>query len=242
MQADVPTFEVVDLPGIQTYPAEQEKATTQLVTTYLNKPNTLVLCVVDATTAAFDTSIALKLIRKAGKLSNTIVAMTKSDLVTQPEEYVHKIFDRILGQSSDNEHLRDLAGCVAVANRPARGDSLLADADAKECQVFARMLSDPDDAYASAEIQQQLKDSMTVQQLILQLDRMFHTYIVEHWKPAALKRITELVTTDLDHLAALGPPVEELTATEVFHTVMGQVSCLLEHVLEMCFAGGVPAF
>lgn len=56
MQADVPTFEVVDLPGIQTYPAEQEKATTRLVSEYLHKPGTLVLCVLDATTTAFDNS------------------------------------------------------------------------------------------------------------------------------------------------------------------------------------------
>ena len=49
MQAGVPTFQVVDLPGIQTYPEEQEKATTELVSSYLSRPDTLVLCVLDAT-------------------------------------------------------------------------------------------------------------------------------------------------------------------------------------------------
>ena len=221
----MPTFEVVDLPGIQTYPVEQEKATTKLVSKYLRKQDTLVLCVLDATTSAFDNSIALKLIRAAGKLENTIVAMTKADLVTQEEEYVPKIFDRILGESSDNEHLQGLAGCVAVANRPAAAscDSSLADADMNERQVFARMLHDPAEAFASPGIQRRLRDNMTVQHLILQLDRMFHGYITQHWKSAALARIDSLIADNSSQLESLGMPVEQLTAVEVINTVMKQV-------------------
>ena len=78
MQAGVPTFQVVDLPGIQTCRAAQEKATTELVSSYLKQPDTLVLCVLDATTTAFDSSFALKLVRDSGKLGNTIIALTKS--------------------------------------------------------------------------------------------------------------------------------------------------------------------
>ena len=63
MQVGIPTFQVVDLPGIQTYPEEQERATTELVSSYLERPDTLALCVLDATTTAFDSSVALKLIR-----------------------------------------------------------------------------------------------------------------------------------------------------------------------------------
>ena len=230
VQADVPTFEVVDLPGIQTFPEQQEQKTTQLVSKYLNKPNTLVLCVVDATTAAFDTSVALKLIRKAGKLSNTIVAMTKSDLVPQEEEYVPKIFDRILGESTDNEHLKDLAGCVAVANISASSSTPLADADTAERQIFQRMLQDPAPAFEAEEVQRQLKDNMTVRQLIVQLDRMFHHYIVQHWKPAALKTIKQLSATAQSNLTALGPPVEQVTPNDVFQMVLDKV----------CFCGRVP--
>lgn len=223
MQADVPTFTFVDLPGIQTYPEEQEKATSDLVNTYLSRPSTLVLCVVDATTAAFDTSVALKLIRRAGKLSNTIVAMTKSDLVTEEDEYVPKIFDRILGESSDSEHLRKLAGCVAVANRQQRSNVSLADADAAERKVFSRTLHNPAEAFAPPAVQQQLQESMTITQLIVQLDRMFHSYIVQHWKPAALEKLGVLISTSQEHLQQLGPPVEELTADGKMAVVWSKV-------------------
>lgn len=223
MQADIPTLEFVDLPGIQTYPEQREKATTDLVNTYLNKPNTLVLCVVEATTAAFDTSVALKLVRQANKLSNTIVALTKSDLVNDEEEYVPKIFDRILGESSDNDHLRELAGCVAVANRQQRNDKPFTEADAAERQVFSAMLQDPAEAFAAPARQRRLKDNMTVRQLIVQLDRMFHSYIVEHWKPAALLRLAQVANAARGDLSSLGPPVEQLIAEEVMQAVLQQV-------------------
>ena len=196
------------------------------------------MCVVDATTAAFDTSVALKLIRKAGKLSNTIVAMTKSDLVSQEEEYVPKIFDRILGQSSDNEHLRQLAGCVAVANLHDRSDISQTDGDTAERQIFNRMLHDPAEAFAPPEIQHRLKNNMTVMQLNVQLDQMFHSYNVQHWRPAALDKVDALNGIARCSLYALGPPVEELTADGVLSTVLSQVCfCIIcVHSLRKVFA------
>ena len=198
----------------------------------------MILCVVDATTAAFDTSVALKLIRKAGKLSNTIVAMTKSDLVYQEEEYVPKIFDRVLGQSSDNEHLRQLAGCVAVANLHDRSDISQTDGDAAERQIFNRMLHDPAEAFASPEIQHRLKNNITVMQLIVQLDRMFHSYIVQHWRPAALHKVEAKHRIKRGFLNILGPPVEELTADGALNAVLSQVNFYINclHGLRKCFA------
>ena len=239
MQADIPTFELVDLPGIQAYPAEQERATTQLVSTYLNAPNTLVLCVVEATTAAFDSSVALKLIREAGKLSNTILAMTKSDLVSTEEEYVPKIFDRILGESSDNQHLQELAGCVAIANRTDSSVYSSAGADAAEREVFAKMLHNPAEAFSAPEVQRQLRQNMTIKQLIVQLDRMFHRYIVEEWKPAALEKVETLQQAALASLESLGPPVEDLDANDVFHIVLEHVSTDLDIIAPANVLGAV---
>ena len=184
----------------------------------------MVLCVVDATTAAFDSSVALKLVRDAGKLSNTILAMTKSDLVSTEEEYVPKIFDRILGESSDHEHLKELAGLVAVANRTAHNRLPLADADAAERDVFAKMLHKPAEAFSEAAVQRKLRDNMTVRKLIVQLDKMFHSYIVNTWKPAATKNIKGLLEQAATALSALGPLVEELDAQDVFQTILRQVT------------------
>ena len=78
---DIHTLVLVDLPGIQVFPESARVATTGLVSKYLSKPDTLVLCVVDATTPSLDGSTALAMVRDARKLPNTILALTKSDLV-----------------------------------------------------------------------------------------------------------------------------------------------------------------
>lgn len=86
-QVDVPTLELVDLPGIQTFPEDSRKSTTNLVHNYLSKPDTLILCVVDATIPSLDSSIAMQMIRDANKLPNTILALTKSDLVRSDSQF-----------------------------------------------------------------------------------------------------------------------------------------------------------
>ena len=220
----MPTFQVIDLPGIQTYPAAQEKATTELVSSYLEQPDTLVLCVLDATTTAFDSSVALKLVRDSGKLGNTIIALTKSDLLKDQEyQYVPKIFDRILGQSSDNQHLHGLAGCVAVANCQEFSDVSLAEANAAERLLFDSMMEDPAPDFADRKVELQLRANTTVQRLIVQLDSMFHSYIVQRWKPAALERIADMLNAAHSNLGMLGKPVEDLTPASIIQYVMEQV-------------------
>lgn len=86
------------MPGIQLFPEAQYKLTTDLANKYLAEEDTLVLCVVDATSPSLDSSIALKTVHDANKLHSTILALTKSDLVRTELEIVDQIFDRILGQ------------------------------------------------------------------------------------------------------------------------------------------------
>lgn len=189
---EVPTFELIDLPGIQAFPEEQHHCTRDLVSHYLNKPDTLVLCVVDATIPSLDSSQALGMVRAANKLPNTILALTKSDLVRSEFEIVERIFERVLGTSSDHQHLVGLAGCVAVANRNHTDHLSLVEADVEERCCFQAMLDDPAEAYAPAEVQQKLRDNMTIKKLILKLDSLFHDFIVQRWKPAALTFLAPL--------------------------------------------------
>ncbi|KAL0050706.1 hypothetical protein WJX82_005487 [Trebouxia sp. C0006] len=116
-QTDVSTIELVDLPGIQMYPPELYQQTTDLVNSYVNAPDTLVLCVVDATIPSLDSSVAIKAVRDANKLPRTMLALTKADLIQDEESIVEQIFERVLGNSAETKDLAGLAGCVAVVNR-----------------------------------------------------------------------------------------------------------------------------
>ena len=195
LQVDVPTLELIDLPGLQLFPDAQAQLTSQLANNYLQEPNTLVLCVFDARIPALTDSLALTMVRDAGKLPNTILALTKSDLVRGEDSVAQQIFDRILRDSEDepdNIHLEGLAGCVAVANRNHRDHTSLIDAEAEERCIFGAMLDDVAEFYAPPEIQKHLLENMTIKQLIVQLDRLFHNFIVQNWKPAALALLAPL--------------------------------------------------
>ena len=219
----VPTLELVDLPGIQAFPEDQCKMTTDLVSEYLTEKETLVLCAVDATIPAFDGSLALQMLRDTGKLSQTIIALTKSDLVTDEKAIVEQIFERVLRQSSDLEHLEGIVGCVAVANRDDRDLMTLVESDAAERRVFADMLREPAPAYEPAGVQEKLRNTHTKQQLLSQLDVMFHNHIVQHWKPRALNKLKQLASQAELDLWMLGTPVAELRKDAVMEAVLSQV-------------------
>ena len=105
----MPTIELVDLPGIQLYPTDLYKQTRKLVN--LQEEDTLVLCVVDATTPSLDSSIAVKMVRGSAKLPSTILALTKADLIRDEESTVEHIFERVLNRSKEMAELSSLAGC-----------------------------------------------------------------------------------------------------------------------------------
>ena len=107
----MPTIELVDLPGIQLYPTDLYKQTRKLVNSYLQEEDTLVLCVVDATTPSLDSSIAVKMVRGSAKLPSTILALTKADLIRDEESTVEHIFERVLNRSKEMAELSSLAGC-----------------------------------------------------------------------------------------------------------------------------------
>ena len=105
---------------------------------------------------------------------------------------MERIFDRILGTSPEIQHLDGLAGCVAVANRNHRDHVNLVEADVAERCHFKTTLEDPAELYASDDVQRVLRDNMTIKQLILKLDSLFHDFIVAHWKPSAVSVLTPL--------------------------------------------------
>ena len=102
-----------------------------------------------------EATFILQVLRDAGRLSNTLLALTKSDLIQDGVSIVEHIFDRVLGSSPEIRDLCGLAGCVAVANRISQDRVTLLEAEAAEQAVFASMFKDP----AEASVQLQCKSS-----------------------------------------------------------------------------------
>ena len=224
VQVDVPTIELVDLPGIQLFPNELYEQTTALVNRYLSAKDTLVLCVVDATIPALDSSVALKMVRDANKLPKTILALTKADLVQDEESIVEHIFERVLGRSKEAQELRGLAGCVAVVNRLHQDKVSLLEAEEAETAVFNAHLEDPAEAYAPASVQQQLRSNTTTVQLIAKLNKLFSDHIVDTWLPSVTRSIHDAMLDIQDQLVQLGRDPKSLDTAEVIRAAAKQAS------------------
>ena len=157
LQVDVPDFELVDLPGIQLMPAAHAEVTKTLAQKYLQDQNSLVLCVIGATTGTLTADPALRLVHDAKQLQNTVLALTKADLIKSDNEaQIVKFLGRVLRDASedqDNLLLSGLAGCVAVVNRNHSDQVSLVEAEQAERRVFASMLK----ATALMQLQQSTK-------------------------------------------------------------------------------------
>ena len=223
---DIPTIELVDLPGIQLFPNDLYEQTTVLVNSYLCAKDTLVLCVVDATIPALDSSIALKMVRDAEKLPQTILALTKADLIQDEESIVEHIFERVLGRSQETQDLKGLAGCVAVINRLHHDKISLLEAEEAEAEVFNAVFEEPADAYAPMSVQQQLRANTTTAQLIVKLNKLFSDHIMDIWIPSTSVSIQEAIAAVQDDLLQLGTDPKDLDSTQVIKAAAKKASLL----------------
>ena len=233
----MPTFDFVDLPGIQAVPEDFRKQTEGLVQKYIGDSNTLVICVLEATDAALDKGVALKLLTDAIKLNSTIIALTKSDKV-HADDIEDQIFKRILMQAETNSgQLKHLKACVAVANRRHQDTELtLAQAAQKEISVFAQLLHDAPARYQEAAVQQQLAARMTSKQLMAALNDMYHAHITTHWVREASDKINVAWSIVERDLSKLGPEPSTLDPQAVMSAVCAKVgsfksACCLHPIL-----------
>ena len=190
---DVPTVEVVDLPGIQMLPTNSYETSVSLVKSFVNKHDTLtiVLCVIPATNASIDGGPGLDLVQKFCKPECTIVALTKADKVDlqDPDEIRDQLFRPLL---RDLDCLSGIGGCVAVSNRKHNDSVGLAEMRVRETAMFERALATASGEFATDAIKQQLRANMGSKQLIVQLAAMYRRHVVQSWVPKADKEARAL--------------------------------------------------
>ena len=240
-QVNIPTFDFIDLPGLQTHPEEDRLQSEGLVIKYIKNPNTLVLCVIPATDDTLDKGTAIRVLTEAGKLPSTILALTKSDKVHE-EDIKDQILNRILLKSETRpDKLPGLKGCVAVMNRKPQDSALsLEQAAVREKELFTKMLDQVPESYREASVMMQLHSSVTSQQLMVMMDKMYHDHIVSAWKNHLL---TEIVFAQM-HVKreedSLGPDPAFLKSADVMDQLYSKVSCTFVKsplILCLCCSG-----
>ena len=220
------TIEFVDLPGMVEDPPEKRRMTEALVQRYLEDHRNLFLCVEEASCSSLDSTQAVGRVRAAGRAGQTIMVLTKADLV-DAEVMPHRLWRRILGSSRERIH-QDFAGCVAVINSDHCSEVSLLDAPPHEVEnktferkVFAKNPQMPQLMHL---VEANLRVNLTIPNLIAQVEGMYRKHIIEYWQEAAQALLEPKVESARAELNQLGCPVEDLSVPDVLRQVSWQLN------------------
>jgi GTP-binding protein EngB required for normal cell division len=185
---DMPDFEFYDLPGIRTYPPETATISTNLCKKYLQDKNSIILCVVPATTTRLTACQSIALISQMGRENDCIIALTMADRL-QPENIEDLLIKRIIGTSDELKNL-NFAGCVAIVNRRHCDKFSLNENDVNESKWFNNNIIKYVPQHYK-EYVEQIKQNITIVNLVTEMDKLYNQFMDKNWKPKILKSIQD---------------------------------------------------
>lgn len=202
----LPVFEFIDLPGIVSYPENIAKQTLDISKKYLNDSNTIVLCVVPATTTRLTSCQSIALIKEMKMEQNTILALTMADRV-QPVNIGDLLVSRLLNTSDELKDI-NFNGYVAVVNRTHDNSFNLAENDTMETKWFNDNIISciPVEHKKDADY---ISQNVTINKLVKQLDKLYSMYIEKEWKPSVLNRMKEKLNNLEEQYKKLGPIITD---------------------------------
>ena len=201
---ELPTFEFFDLPGIRTYPPKMAAMTMDLCKKYLENKNSIILCVIPATTTRLTSCQSIALINEMGMAHNCILALTMVDRL-QPINVEELLIKRILKTSDEMEGL-SFAGCIGIVNRIHTDYFSLEENDKNEIEWFdENIICDIPEEYRSNK--SKIEANVTIEKLLLRMDELYNKYIQKDWKPRILEKITGKLSNLKQQLDAMGEPM-----------------------------------
>ena len=209
---EVPTMEIIDLPGIKSTPVEAKLMTEQIVKEYLAEEETLALCVVDATCPELTSSQGIGFVIEQKKEASTIVTLTKCDLLDRTN-IERQLVRRVLKKTG--EAIDKFAGCVAVINRSHHDEVTLVEAGQEEertfqTKVFAKIPQNMRQHEAA------IRDNIRIDNLIQQLEQLYRNYVKNVWRERAIRILAGPTAAAQQAHDALGtPPGPSLTTSKV---------------------------
>lgn len=201
---NMPNFEFYDLPGIRSYPPVLAEKTTSICRKYLQDKNSIVICVVPATTTSLTSCQSIALVIETHMQHNCILALTMADRL-QPENVEDLLIKRIL-KTSDEVLGLNFAGYTAIVNRSHTDNKSLIENDDYEIAWFNENIMQPIPAEYAAYIPQ-IQDSITISRLLKNIDDLYNKFISTEWKPRVIKDINTEIAKITASIDELGPQV-----------------------------------
>jgi len=184
-----------DLPGIREFPENLRIQTKNITNKYINKPNTLIICVVPATSTRLTSNQALGMVIDSNKCNDCIIALTMVDKL-QDYEFEEKLLNRILNKSDElnNINIEKIIGVISNNN-------------INEINWFnnniIRYIEDNNNKLKVIE-------NLSLNQLLIQLDIKYHNYIKNNWKQKALIQIDKSINKFNEDYSNLGEEILDI--------------------------------
>jgi GTP-binding protein EngB required for normal cell division len=203
----LPTFEFYDLPGIRAYPPKMTKQTTELYKKYLENENSIILCVVPATTPRLTSCQSIALINEMGMEQHTILALTMCDRLLE-DNIEELLVKRIINLSDEVQNL-NFAGYVGVLNRTHLDMRKLDENDTFEKKWFTENIINniPDD-YQN--YKNEIINNLTISNLIIKIDNLYNDFIYYNWKPKIINKLCNKLKKLKVNYDDLGLPIEQI--------------------------------
>lgn len=194
-----------DLPGIREFPETLRIQTKNITNKYINNPNTLIICVVPATSTRLTSNQALGMVIDSKKCNDCIIALTMVDKL-QDYEIEDKLLNRILNKTDElnNINIEKIIGVISNNN-------------INEIEWFNNNII----KYIDNNNKSNVIENLTLNQLLIQLDVKYHNYIKNNWKQKALTQIDKCINKLNEDYSKLGE--ENL-----------DINTIIEHIKNEC--------
>ena len=211
----IPSLVFIDLPGIRVTDPDSEK----LAKKFIQDPNNLVICLVEATFISLTSHTAVKLVREHGRVRDTLLVLTRSDQVLRLGDQCIKghLLDRVLNRSEEMKAIGfDSAQFVFAdcPDRPAQSSHADYECDLYEHDIISRL-----QAPYSADIEV-IRQHCTMQRLIGILVSRYEEFLCREGVPTALHWLQPKLDEAREQIRALGLPVSQLTLQQVMQAAL----------------------
>lgn len=197
-----------DLPGIIEYPADIREKSKSIINKYINKPNTLIICVIPANTTRLTSNQALGLINDVNKINDSIIALTMVDLLHNDD--IELFLDRLLLKNNEVNKI-NIKKIIGVINHKNK--------DINENIWFENnILNKFDDNL----IIEQIKKAITLENLLISIDDMFNDFISLNWKSNAINITNQKIKELENDYNNLGK--KDLTVKELYNFIKNNIN------------------
>ena len=199
--SNVITSTYYDLPGIIEYPDELRQKSKAIVNKYIIQANTLIICVIPASTPRLTSNQALGLIIDAKKTKDCIIALSMVDLLHDDD--METFINRIIMKSDEINNL-NIHNIIGLSNNKKIDEN----------KWFAdNILNYINDKT----IENEIISKITIDKLLKSVDVMYDNFIKLNWKGKAITTADNKILKLQKEYEELGK--EDLEITDIYSLI-----------------------